>query len=71
MAETAVAHAPVPQARVSPAPLSHTRIVISLGFSTKANSTLVLFGNTGWFSINGPYFATAKFFGSSSRNMTA
>ena len=38
---TAAAHAPVPQARVSPTPRSHTRIVSSDGPSARTNSTLV------------------------------
>ena len=37
MAETAAAHAPVPQASVSPLPLSHTRIFIVLLSVTKNN----------------------------------
>ena len=50
---TTVAHAPVPQASVGPAPLSQTRILQCEGLRTWTNSTLVLAGKTGDFSCFG------------------
>ena len=47
---TTVAQAPVPQARVGPAPRSQTRILQCEGLWTWTNSTLVLAGKTGDFS---------------------
>src|SRR3990172_3905185 len=57
---TEAAHAPVPQARVSPAPLSQTRIFILFLLTTSTNSTLVLLGKKESISINGPYFSTGN-----------
>ena len=44
---TSVAQAPVPQARVGPAPRSQTRITRWAGSSTSTKCTLVLAGNAG------------------------
>ena len=44
MAATATAQAPVPQARVSPDPRSHTRMSRSFSPQTSTNSVLVRWG---------------------------
>ena len=43
-AATTAAQAPVPQARVSPLPRSHTRILMVLGLTTRINSVLIRSG---------------------------
>ena len=69
---TTAAQAHVPQASVSPAPRSQTRMSICVGESTVMNSTFTIFGKiSSESSIGLPYRATAKFATSSSRNMTA
>mmetsp|Transcript_45097 Transcript_45097/g.143621 ORF Transcript_45097/g.143621 Transcript_45097/m.143621 type:complete len:211 (-) Transcript_45097:335-967(-) len=57
---TTVAHAPVPQARVAPAPRSHTRMRIWLLLSTWQNSVLVRAGKTTLFSNLGPISARGR-----------
>ena len=54
VAATTAAHAPDPQARVSPAPRSHTRMRSALRSSTCTNSTFVLAGNRSLVSSAGP-----------------
>src|SRR5690606_33000240 len=54
IAATAVAQAPVPHARVSPAPRSQTRRRIASRPSTVATLTLTRWGNSGSVSISGP-----------------
>lgn len=58
---TVVAQAPVPQASVTAAPRSHTRIMTSLSFNTCTNSTLVLRGKYRLRSIRGPQYARGNF----------
>ena len=53
-AATADAQAAVPQALVSPAPLSHTFTFMLFLSVTSANVTFVFSGNRSWFSILGP-----------------
>ena len=59
---TTVAQAPVPHARVMPAPRSHTRMRTRSGASTSTNSVLVRAGNTGWFSNRGPTAGRSRSF---------
>ena len=54
LAAAAVAQAAVPQALVSPAPLSQTFTFIKFLFTTLARVTLHFSGNSWWFSIFGP-----------------
>ena len=54
---TAVAQAAVPQAFVSPAPLSQTLTFIKLLLTTLAMVTLHFSGKKLWFSISGPVFS--------------
>ena len=70
MAATATAQAPVPQASVSPAPRSHTRMRRFWESMTLTNSVLMRAGNRGWFSKAGPIFSKSRFRTSSSRKMT-
>ena len=51
---TATAQAPVPQARVSPAPRSQTRMRTCPASMSCTNSVLVRLGNQGWCSKAGP-----------------
>lgn len=53
---TTDAHAPVPQARVIPQPLSQTLKSISLRDLTLINSTFVFSGKISWCSNFGPTF---------------
>ncbi len=59
-AAKAVAQAAVPQALVSPAPLSHTLTFINSLFTTVAKVTLHFSGNREWVSIFGPIFSISK-----------
>ena len=68
-AATATAHAPLPQAIVSPLPRSQTRTSIRSP-STRANSTFVPSGNRSWRSSAGPMCPTWYRAGSSSTNST-
>src|SRR5690554_3230680 len=54
---TAAAHAPVPQAKVGPAPRSQTRTLIRPGSTTSTNSTLAFWGQTELVSRVGPHMA--------------
>ena len=54
---TAVAQAAVPQAFVSPAPLSQTLTFIKFEFLIFASVTLHFSGNKSLFSISGPIFS--------------
>ena len=54
MAAAAAAHAPVPQAMVSPLPRSKQRMRSVVGFTTRTNSALTRWGNSGAFSKAGP-----------------
>ena len=56
LAATAVAQAAVPQALVSPAPLSQTFTFIKFLLITLAKVTLHFSGKSWWFSIIGPIF---------------
>mmetsp|Transcript_43680 Transcript_43680/g.111655 ORF Transcript_43680/g.111655 Transcript_43680/m.111655 type:complete len:202 (+) Transcript_43680:241-846(+) len=56
-AATTVAQAPVPHARVGPAPRSHTRIFRYVGDTTSVNSVLIRAGNAALFSKRGPISA--------------
>ena len=60
---TQTALAPVPQARVSPAPRSQVLCLTSVGEIIRTNSTLVRRGNISWFSMRGPYLSTWKLVG--------
>mmetsp|Transcript_32944 Transcript_32944/g.65635 ORF Transcript_32944/g.65635 Transcript_32944/m.65635 type:complete len:222 (+) Transcript_32944:319-984(+) len=60
MAATTSAHAPVPHARVAPAPRSHTFITKWVGVRTSTNSVLTFAGNAGWASKAGPTAAKSR-----------
>ena len=60
-AAKAVAQAAVPQAFVSPAPLSQTLTFINSLLTIVASVTLHFSGNSEWFSISGPIFLISKF----------
>ena len=66
---TAVAHAAVPHAFVSPAPLSQTLTLIKFLFITLAIVTLHFSGNILSFSILGPIFSISKFSISSTKKI--
>ena len=57
---TTEAHAPVPQARVSPLPLSQTLIFIYFSLIISTNSVLILSGKISLFSKYGPIFSKSK-----------
>lgn len=57
---TVTAEAPVPQARVSPAPRSQVRCLTSSCEIISTNSTLIRLGNIGCFSMTDPYRSTGK-----------
>ena len=59
---TAVAQHPVPQARVSPVPLSQTRMNTFFRSRISTNSVFVRFGKQEWFSNFGPIFSMARSF---------
>ena len=68
-AATAIAHAPLPQASVSPLPRSQTLAAIASG-PTRANSTFVPSGKRSSRSSTAPMWETWKRSGSSSRKST-
>ena len=70
MAAARTAQAPVPQARVSPLPRSHTRmrsVCLSITFT---NSVFIRLGKLGWCSKEGPIFSKSEVLTSSSRKLT-
>ena len=58
MPATTAAQAPVPQARVSPAPRSNTRSRMWPGLTTCMKPAFTRLGNAGWRSTSGPSVAT-------------
>ena len=67
---TTVAQAAVPQAFVSPAPLSQTLTFTKFLFITLAKVTLHFSGNNSLFSISGPIFFKSKISISSTKKIT-
>ena len=60
MAAATAAQAPVPQARVSPLPRSHTRIRRQVRFTTRTNSVFTRSGKIGAYSKAGPTAGTSR-----------
>ena len=67
MPATTAAHAPVPQASVSPAPRSYTRSFTSRRLITCRKPAFTRRGNASWFSTSGPTMATGAWSTSSTR----
>mmetsp|Transcript_27273 Transcript_27273/g.60966 ORF Transcript_27273/g.60966 Transcript_27273/m.60966 type:complete len:204 (+) Transcript_27273:278-889(+) len=60
IAATVSAHAPVPHAKVGPAPRSQTFILRCVGDMTWTNSVLTLAGKAGWVSKIGPTVSKSR-----------